>query len=66
MTKFIDAYNLVDSLPDNLPAIKYPISEGYFIYSNQLLNLYDNNPITSGLFFAAKRSSRWSGRSQRA
>jgi amidase len=27
---FVDAYNLVDQMPDNLPVVKYPRTPGYF------------------------------------
>ena len=29
MTPSIDAYNVVDALPDNLPEVKYPRNPGY-------------------------------------
>src|SRR3954471_3307582 len=31
----IDAYNLVDTMPDNLPAVKYPRTPGYFPDASQ-------------------------------
>lgn len=30
MKPYIDAYNLVDQMPDNLPVVKYPRTPGYF------------------------------------
>ena len=29
LTGFVDAYNLVDAMPDNLPPVKYPRTPGY-------------------------------------
>src|SRR6185295_8946032 len=31
----IDAYNMVDAMPDNLPAVKYPRTPGYFPDASQ-------------------------------